>query len=158
MNLLNTFRAVAIVAIGLLAGIFVAVVAMLPARMTLEGAAHIRFLQVTHIYYQRMMPPMVLSAIIFGLGWCFLLLRRRMKRELIFAAAAVLLTIACAAITFTINVPLNDTLMTWDPANPPSNYLVMWQQWENSTIGRTALSVLALISGVLGVTFGRREM
>ena len=41
-----------------------------------------------------------------------------------------------------INVPVNQTLMTWQVSSPPENVMQLWAPWEGSHTIRTVLAVL----------------
>ena len=155
MKILNTVRILALICTGLLAGIFAANLAGLPARNLLVGAERIIFLQETHVYYQRMMPPIVLGAVLSCLVWVILAWRRGATGEAVFAAGAFVLTAVYFAITVVVNFPINDALMTWSPTSPPADHLEIWARWEHATNYRTVLSFLAFACSATAATFAR---
>jgi uncharacterized membrane protein len=50
-----------------------------------------------------------------------------------------------AAMTRAVNVPLNNQLMTWDIAAPPSNLREIWAPWDRVNTVRTFVAVVVLI-------------
>jgi hypothetical protein len=47
--------------------------------------------------------------------------------------------------TRTVNVSLNDALMTWSIAAPPSDLRTMWAPWERVNTARAFLAVGVLV-------------
>jgi hypothetical protein len=44
--------------------------------------------------------------------------------------------------TQTVNVPINNQLMTWNASSPPPDVMQIWARWEQVHTVRTFLSVL----------------
>jgi uncharacterized membrane protein len=63
--------------------------------------------------------------------------------------------IAVAVLTRTINVPINDALMTWQAAAPPPNLRELWAPWEQVHTIRATLSVVAFILEMLALRASR---
>ena len=73
MRLLRVAASIEIIATGLIAGIFIAIATTEPARLSLEPSAFVQLQQGIHVVYGRMMPPLVITAILAGLVWLILL-------------------------------------------------------------------------------------
>lgn len=54
-------------------------------------------------------------------------------------------------LTRAVNVPLNDQLMAWEIAAPPSNLRELWAPWERAHVIRTAAAVVAFVLAVLAL-------
>jgi uncharacterized membrane protein len=50
-----------------------------------------------------------------------------------------------AAATRAVNVPLNNQLMTWSTASPPTNLQQIWAPWERVNTLRSVLATVALV-------------
>ena len=61
MRLFAIVRVIAVVCTGLLAGISLGYLASVPARGALSASSFVHQ-QVVHVYYERIMPPLILAA------------------------------------------------------------------------------------------------
>lgn len=68
-------------------------------------------------------------------------------------ALAGLIIIVAAALTLRVNTPINNQLMTWDPASPPANWQSIWARWEHVHTIRTILWLCAFALESLALTF-----
>lgn len=59
---------------------------------------------------------------------------------------------SAAVLTRVVNVPINDALMTWNAASPPSNIRELWAPWEQVHSIRAALSVCAFVLEVMALS------
>jgi len=153
MRVLRVARTIAVVCIGLLAGIYVADRATAPARATLNASSFVEFQQTVHVTYVKMMPPLVFGAIISAIGWLFLVRSQRRGAEFWLIASATCGIIFVAAVTRAVNVPLNNQLMTWSIAAPPANLKELWAPWEQVDAIRTAVAVGAFVLEALALCF-----
>jgi hypothetical protein len=62
--------------------------------------------------------------------------------EFILTLIATLSTMAVILLTRLINVPVNETLMTWQASSPPENVMQLWAPWEGSHTIRTVIALL----------------
>jgi uncharacterized membrane protein len=153
MNALRVVRTIAVVCIGLLAGIYVADQAAAPGRATLNASSFVAYQQTVHVTYVRMMPPMVFAAIVAAIGWLFLVRLQWRGAEFWLIASSICGIIFIAAVTRAVNVPLNDQLMTWSIAAPPANLKELWAPWEQVDAIRTAVAVGAFVLETLALCF-----
>lgn len=58
-------------------------------------------------------------------------------------AVAILCQLGTAFTTFAVNMPINRRILTWDPANPPANWLTTSLRWGAWHRLRTILMVVA---------------
>ena len=73
-----------------------------------------------------------------------------------FTTIATLCTIGVIILTRLINVPINETLMTWQVSAPPENAMQLWAPWEGSHTIRTVIAVLGFASLAYGAAASRR--
>ena len=73
MRLRTIAGSIAVLTQGLIAGIFIAILATQPARISLDTSSFVQHQQAIHIVFGRMMPPLVVAAILAGIVWLFLL-------------------------------------------------------------------------------------
>lgn len=65
---------------------------------------------------------------------------------------AIFCTVCVIILTRLINVPINETLMTWQASSPPENVMQLWAPWEGSHTIRTTLALLGFASLAYAVT------
>jgi uncharacterized membrane protein len=151
MRALGIVRAIAVTCSGLVAGIFLGYLASAPARSALSASSFVQYEQLVHVYYARMMPPLILAAGLAGLTWLLLVRSQWRGAEFWLIAAFTCGIVFIAVLTRAVNVPLNDQLMTWSIAAPPSNLRELWAPWERVHIIRTAAAVVAFALAVLAL-------
>lgn len=69
---------------------------------------------------------------------------RRDRRRFYLLVAASLCVIAGAASTALGNVPINEQILTWSSASPPSNWTEVIEQWRLFHFVRTVLTMTGL--------------
>jgi uncharacterized membrane protein len=140
MSVLTIVRVIAILSSGLSAGIiFGDRMGNSFARPSLSAAEFIRFQKIQNIYFARMMPVVLLTAIGSGLAW---LIRTRAdwnSPQCGLVALATAAMIAGVLLTGTVNVPINKQLERWSEASPPANMREIWGRWERVHTVRTIL-------------------
>jgi uncharacterized membrane protein len=146
MSVLTIARVVAVVGAGLLAGTFFGDRAGgYHARSGLSPASFVQFHQVAYLHFARSMPPLVLTALLAGLAWLVMLRSHWRSAEFWLIAASMCGIVLIAAITRAVNIPLNNQLMTWSIAAPPSNLRELWAPWERAHTIRTFVAMGVLI-------------
>jgi uncharacterized membrane protein len=153
MLVLRVVRAIAVLSIGLLAGIYLADRASAPARATLDPSSFVKYQQTVHVTYVKMMPPLVIAAIIAAAAWLFLVRLRWRGTEFWLVAAATCAIILIAVMTRAVNVPLNNQLMTWSVAAPPENLKELWARWEQVDAIRTVVAIGAFVVEACALCF-----
>lgn len=149
MRILGAVRILAVLCTGLYAGIiFGDGMGATYARPALSVADFIRFQQIQHLHFKPLLLPITVSAVLSGLIWVWLLRSRRRNIEFWLAAAGTAATIMAAALTRSIN----DALMTWQAAAPPSNVRELWAPWEQTHTIRAAFSVTAFVLQVFALS------
>jgi uncharacterized membrane protein len=144
MDVLTIVRVVAVVCAGLLAGIFFGHrTGAYYALQKLSPSSFVQFQQVVHVHFVRFMPPLVLTALLAGLAW--LLMLRWTSAEFWLIAASTCGIAVIAAMTRAVNVPLNNRLMTWNIAAPPSDLREIWAPWDRVNTVRTFVAAGVLI-------------
>ncbi len=152
MSLISVIRFVALLSTGLLAGIFLGDrVGVGFARAALPPSSFVQLQQIQHVHFVRFMPVLQIAALLSTLIWLFLLRGSvRTPQFLLLALAAVgLLTVF--VLTIAINVPINNTLMTWSASAPPPNAMEVWQRWERINTLRAILAPIGFGLEVLGL-------
>src|SRR5262245_35306238 len=165
MSVLMIVRVFAVVSAGLLAGFFFGDRAGgYQARSELSPASLVQFQQVAYRHFARSMLPVVLTALLAGLAWLVMLRSQWRSAEFWLIAASMCGMALIAVITRTVNIPLNNELMTWSMATPPSNLREIWAPWERAHTIRTFVAVgvlileavaLSLRASMSGLTVGR---
>lgn len=106
---------------------------------------------VVHVYYARIMPPLILAAVLAGLTWLLLVRSQWRGAEFWLIAAFTGGIVFISVLTRAVNVPLNDQLMTWSIAAPPTNFRELWAPWERIHTIRTAVAVVAFVLAVVAM-------
>jgi uncharacterized membrane protein len=146
-------RALALVTTGLLAGIFFGDWSgVSPVRPTLPASCFVQFQQGLHSIFVQLMPVLILTCIVTNVA-AALWVRRKDRFAAASFALAALAFVVIAALTRTVNVPINDLLMTWNAESPPVDWWQSWQPWERTHTIRTSLAVAAFAVQVLGLNF-----
>ncbi len=152
MNLISIVRFIAVAATGLLAGIFLGDrVGLGFARPALPTSAFVQLQQMQHVHFVRMMPPLQLAALLSTLIWLFLMRSTVRSPQFVLLALAAAGLICVFVLTLKINVPINNTLMTWSAAAPPANAMEVWKTWEQVNTVRAILSPIAFALEVLAL-------
>ena len=148
MRLSTAVGSIQIIATGLIAGIFIAIATTEPARISLEASSFVQLQQGIHVVYGKMMPPLVILAILAGIVWLILLRKQVMSAGFVQAAVSTACAAGALILTVTVNFPLTDLLMTWNAASPPANVKELWMPWESSHIIRTVIYIVAFVSAI----------
>ena len=152
MTTSSVVRLLAIVCIGLLAGIYLADRASAPARTTLDASSFVQYQQTVHTTYVKMMPPLLIGAILSALVWIFLERSQWRDAEFWLVAVSLCAIVFVGAVSRAVNVPLNDQLMTWSTAAPPANLKEIWAPWERVDAIRTVAAIGAFILQALAMS------
>lgn len=143
MRALVAVRFVAVFSTGLLAGIFFGDrMGASFARPALSPSSFVTFQQVQHVHFVRMMPFLVGIAILASIVWLVLIRSRIGTASFLFLALATLAFISVAVLTRTVNVPINNQLMTWSTSSPPPDMMQIWARWEQVHTVRTVMAIL----------------
>jgi uncharacterized membrane protein len=152
MTALGIARVIALLSCGLFAGIlFGDRMGASFARPELSASSFVQLQQIIHAHFVRFMPLLLLTAIVAGLAWLILVRSRRGSAEFWLLAAAAVAMISVAVLTRTINVPINDQLMTWSIQSPPPNIREIWSRWEMVHTVRTILWLGAFAAEVVAL-------
>ena len=127
-----------------------------PVRSKLPTSSFVLLQQDLHLRFGKLMPVLLVGSIIAGVMSLVLMRSHYKTRGYLFTIIATLCTGAVAILTFLINVPINETLMTWNASSPPENVMQLWAPWEGSHTIRTVIAVLGFAALVYAVTT-RRE-
>jgi uncharacterized membrane protein len=152
MNLLPIVRFVALVATGLLAGIFLGDRMGLGfARLALPASSFVQLQQIQHVHFVRMMPVLQIAALLSTLTWLFLLRSDVRSSQFAVIALATICLLVVFGLTMGINVPINNTLMTWNASAPPSDAMEIWKRWEQVNTVRAIVAPIGFALQVLGL-------
>jgi uncharacterized membrane protein len=150
--LLSAPRVLAVACTGLYAGIILGDrMGASYARPALTVADFIRFQQIQHLHFKPMLIPITLGAVLGGLIWIWLSRSRWRTASFWLVTTATASMVAVAAMTRIVNFPINDAMMTWRAAAPPSNVRDLWAPWEHVHTVRATLSVIAFILETLAL-------
>jgi len=152
MNLLPIVRFVALVAAGLLAGIFLGDRMGLGfARPALPASSFVQLQQIQHVHFVRMMPVLQIAALLSILTWLFLIRSDVRSSQFAVVALAAICLLVVFGLTMAINVPINNTLMTWNASAPPGDAMEIWKRWEQVNTIRAIISPIGFALQVLGL-------
>jgi uncharacterized membrane protein len=152
MSLLPIVRFVALVATGLLAGIFLGDRMGLGfARPALPASSFVQLQQIQHVHFVRMMPVLQIAALLSTLTWLFLLRSSVRSSQFAVIALAAICLFVVFGLTMAINVPINNTLMTWNASAPPGDAMEIWKRWEQVNTARAIISPIGFALQVLGL-------
>ena len=154
MSVLAMVRMVAIFSSGVFAGIlFGDRMGATFARPSLSPSSFLQFQRIQHVHFARMMPPLTLAAIASAVGWLIMVRAQWNSSQFSLVAMASGAMVLAAVLTFRVNIPINNQLMTWSVAAPPENMREIWNRWEKIHTIRTILwlSAFALEVIALGV-------
>jgi hypothetical protein len=137
-------RFAAVLLTGLLAGIlFGDRMGASLVRPHLAAAAFVQFQQGLHLAFVPLLPVLMGLAMVGGGAWLVSARARARSREFRLVALAVLGVFTVFVLTRTVNVPINEQLMTWSAASPPADLLASWRPWEIAHTVRTVIAVTA---------------
>jgi uncharacterized membrane protein len=152
MNLLPIVRFVAVLATGLLAGIFLGDRMGLGfARPALPATSFVQLQQIQHVHFVRMMPVLQIAALLSTLTWLFLLRSDVRGSQFVVVALAAICLLVVFGLTMAINVPINNTLMTWNAAAPPGDAMEIWKRWEQVNTVRAIIAPIGFALQVVGL-------
>ncbi|HET8898924.1 MAG TPA: anthrone oxygenase family protein [Rhodanobacteraceae bacterium] len=138
-------RWLAIFCIALLAGIYLGdVVGVRHARMNIDPAGFVEMQQAIHMRFVRLMPPLILGALIGNLLWLWSLRGQAWSWPFWLVLASIAGIIAIALMTRVVSVPLNQQLMGWSAVTPPADIRQLWQPWERVNQWRLGIALALL--------------
>ena len=145
--LLTITRFLQVLFTGLSTGLlFADRIGVTPIRPKLPAAAFVLYQQQLHLTFGKLMPVLLVGSLLAGVISLVLIRRDYQGREFIFTAIASLCTLGVIIITRLINVPINETLMTWQVSSPPENVMQLWAPWEGAHTIRTVIALLGFAS------------
>jgi uncharacterized membrane protein len=149
---LTIVRLIALVFTGLLAGIFLGDRAgSKSGRMLLSPSSFIDFQQAVHRVFVRMMPPLSIGAVLGGLAWLYLDRSQSGGWQFWLVGAATAGMMLSFGLTVSINVPLNNRMMTWSASSPPPDLKQQWEPWERAHTIRTVIVVCAFVAETIAL-------
>jgi uncharacterized membrane protein len=147
MNMMAIVRFVAVVCAGLVAGGYLTYrTGVYYALRELSASGFVQFQQIMHVHFLKFVPPLVVGNMVAVIVWLAMLMSHWTSLEFWLIAAATCGNIAVVAMTVSVNVPLNNKLMTWSAAAPPVDLKELWAPWDRTNTIRTFVSV-----GVLAI-------
>ena len=145
MNAFAVVRFVAVFATGLLAGIFLGDrMGASFARPALSPSSFVKFQQIQHVHFVKMMPIFMGIAILSSITWLILLRSRAGSWASPSSPWRRLRTFPLVCSRELSTYPINDLLMTWNASSPPANVMEIWARWEQVHTLRTCLAVWGL--------------
>ena len=142
MDVATLVRVIALACAGLLAGIYFSHrTGPYYALQKISSSSFVQFQQEVHVHYVKSMPPLLLCSLVSALAWLFMARSPWSSAEFWLVAASACGIALIAAMTFAVNVPLNNKLMTWDAAAPPADVRAIWAPWDRVNTIRTLVSV-----------------
>ena len=152
MNLIAIIHFVALLSTGLLAGILLGDrVGLGFARPVLPVGCFVQLQQIQHRYFVRMMPVLQLAALLSTLTWLFLPRSSVRSPGFVLVGCAAAGLVCVFLLTLRVNVPINNTLMTWSASAPPANAMEVWKSCEQVNTVRAILSPIVFALEVLAL-------
>jgi uncharacterized membrane protein len=153
MGMVTILRVVAVVAVGLLAGIFLGYRAGVQyALPELSASSFVQLQKIIHVHYVRFMPLLVLTALVSSVLWLVMIRSQWRAAEFWLVTISAGGIVVIAAATRAVNVPLNDQLMTWSVASPPTNLREIWAPWDRVNTLRSVLATGAFVLEALALS------
>src|SRR5260370_11840599 len=150
MSLISVIRFLAVISTGLLAGIFLGDrVGLGFARPALPTSSFVQLQQIQHVHFVRFMPVLQIAAVLGALIWLFLLRSNVGTAQFLLLVLAVAGLLTVFALTMAINVPINNTLITWTPSPPPPTPIDILKRWEQVNTMRSIIAPIAFVLEVL---------
>jgi uncharacterized membrane protein len=155
--MLHLFRFLQLLTAGLYTGLlFADRIGVTPIRPQLPASSFVLFQQQLHIRFVILMPILLFTSILTGLISLVLLRRDLRTKTFLFTAVATICTLIVIVLTRSVNVPINEALMTWQASAPPPNVMELWAPWEKIHTIRTIVSLVGFSSLLLAV-LGRQR-
>jgi uncharacterized membrane protein len=146
MGALEAVRIIAIVFTGLLAGIYFGYRAgVYYALQELTATNFVRFQRVVHVRYVKVLPVLLLGALIASVLWLVMIWPQFGSIQLWLVAVSCAGIVLVGAMTRAVNIPLNKQLMSWNVDTPPSNLKELWAPWDRVNTIRTLIATTVLI-------------
>ena len=119
MGPVMVLRVVAIVSVGLLAGIFSGYRASVHYAVPyLYGPSLVQLQQIIHVHSVNFMPSLIVTALLSSLLWLLAIRRQWRTAEFWLVAMSASGLLVSAAVTLAVIVPLENQLMTWNVVSP----------------------------------------
>ncbi len=145
--LLTISRFLQLLLTGLYTGLlFADRIGVTPIRPKLPPAAFVLYQQELHLKFGKLMPVLLAGSLLAGIVSLVLTRREFQSKAFLLTLLATICTVCVIIMTRLINVPINETLMTWQVASPPENVMQLWAPWEGSHTIRTVIAVLGFAS------------
>lgn len=152
----NVSRFLQLLSTGLFTGIYFGDrMGVTPIRPKLPPSSFVLFQQELHLTLVTLMPVLIITSLLSGVISLIFLRRYYKSSEFIFTAIATICVLAVVILTRTVNVPINEVMMTWSATAPPQNVMELWSPWEKAHTIRTILAIIAFASLILA-TLPRR--
>ena len=119
--------------------------------LALPTSSFVQLQQIQHVHFVRFMPVLQIAAVLSALVWLFLLRASVGTPQFLLLALAAAGLLTVFALTMAINVPINNTLMTWTASAPPPNAMEIWKRWEQVNTVRAIIAPIAFGLEVLGL-------
>jgi uncharacterized membrane protein len=122
------------------------------AMPVLSPSSFVQLQQIIHKTFARMMPVLIIGAVLGSALWAVLLRAHWRTGEFWLVSGASLTMVCIFAMTLAVNVPINKRLMTWNAAAPPTDLSTLWAPWEQVHSIRTGLAIVAFAAEVIALT------
>jgi len=83
--------------------------------------------------------------------WAVLLRACWRTGEFWLVSGASFVMVCIATMTRAVNIPINNRLMTWNTAAPPSDWSAVWSRWEQIHTIRTVLGIVAFAAELVAL-------
>lgn len=145
MGTIKCLELISLVAAGVLAGSEFMVCAGLRRPLSnLEQNSHIKFRQNLILRFRIMIP--IIFFIAFSTGLVLEVYTASDSTSFYTRAIGEALLIAFIVLALVGTVPINKAVLTWNPSNPPKNWLGLIRRWENLDLARCLLAIAAFMS------------
>jgi uncharacterized membrane protein len=150
MTLRRSIQVLAVVMVGLIAGLMLGTGIEQHSLRALSASAWVTEHQVMDSWFRVIMPP-------YWNGTALVLLvaavLSRGQARWLFGVAALLLIVSLL-VTVRVEVPMNRSIALWNPDVPPANWAQVRDHWLAFHRLRTASGILAFVAATLGLIRG----
>ncbi len=140
----------AVVLVGLIAGLLVGTAIEQKTLLVLNPAAWTIARHSTDAVFSRLLPWWWNSTLI--LLFVAAYLNRGAARWMFLASGLLLL--AGIVVTVAIEVPINKQVVTWDPQALPENFVAIHERWLQFHVVRTVMGAVGFVCAAVGLALG----
>jgi hypothetical protein len=130
-------------------------IALGAASDAMPGPTYVALRQAINAIMNRRLLPLYVATLVSGLVLCVLALARGHTGLAAGTAGAIAGLVVDAILAVRLNLPINNAMDGWDPANPPADWAEQRRRWRAAFATRQLLLAAAFASLLLGTLASR---